>query len=690
MSRGHACVLAAAGLLAAVAAPSRALEPSVASADRGGEPRAPAPDVAGLVEQIAGIPDVASIEIAPDGSSVAFALRGFDRESDETRVDWWVHRLDTGASHRVDPLREARSVRWLPTSRELLALIPDGEATVLRRIRFVAEAAITVRDYPLALRAVSSVSISNGGQLVAVVSEGAVDDNEARPGWPREYEAWARLQAPVLGLHLLDLGSGSARRLGAPGIGLAPHGEPSWSPDDRAIAATLDHAPDSQGMDTAVVAFDVESGTVRTLADGPGLDASPSWSPDGRSLVYFSHLGQPAYRGGWPVVLDLASNTATRFPEDAGPRGLLASAAVWMPGSRGFYYPTAARMRYELVRLRSSGDAFEPCPAPFMAGWSIALRSFSRDRRRMAFSASTPTDPPQIYVAELDGHGCPRSEGRPIWEQDRGASFADRVRSEEVSWPSGDGRFRIHATLLSPIARDAPVPGVLYLEGGPQMVTANFGNYVWDRFRLVLALRGFAVLAPNTRGRAGYGEAFQDGIRDGGRVALPFQDAALGLDRLIEIGMVDPRRQAVAGFSYGGLLSAHAVARSRRFRAAVVHEGAADMMRFAYPPEPGTYGVLAMRELGGITDPFAPAQWQALLEQSPGFNMREAETPTLLLYGARSLVDDGKRLRQALRRYEVPVRFLVYDEGHAFAAPSSLISSINETVNWIERHTATP
>ena len=690
MSRRPACVLAAVVLLAVVAAPSRALGTSAAGADPVGGPQASPPDVAELVARIAGIPDVASIEIAPDGSSVAFGLREFDPATDEARVNWWVHRLDTGTSDRIDLPREASSVRWLPTSRELIALIPDGDATVLRRIGFEAGVATSVRDYPLALRAVSSVAVSHGGELVAIVSEAAADDREARPRWPQDYETWQRLRAPVPGLHVLDLRSGGVGRLGPSDIGLAPHGEPSWSPDDRAIAATLDHAPNSQGMDTAVVVFDVESGRVRTLADGPGLDAAPSWSPEGRSLVYFSHLGQPVYRAGWPVVLDLASNTTTRFPRDAGPRGHLASAAVWMPGSRGFHYPSASRMRYDLVRLRSSGDAFEPCPAPFMAGWSIALRSFSRDRRRMAFSASTPTDPPRIHVADLDEHGCPQSAGPPIWEHARGASFADRVRFEEMSWESEDGRFRIHGTLLAPAARDAPVPGVLYLEGGPQMVTANFGNYVWDRFRLVLALRGFAVLAPNTRGRAGYGEAFQDGIRDGGRVALPFQDAASGLDRLIEIGTVDPRRQAVAGFSYGGLLAAHAVAHSRRFRAAVVHEGAADMMRFAYPAEPGTYEVLAMRELGGITDPFAPEQWRAILEQSPGFNMREAVTPTLLLYGARSLVDDGKRLRQALLRYGVPVRFLVYDEGHAFAAPSSVISSMNETVNWIERHTATP
>jgi dipeptidyl aminopeptidase/acylaminoacyl peptidase len=644
-------------------------------------------DVRGLIEWIVSIPEVDQVELSPDGRRVIYALRERDVGANLVRTSWWLSG-DSGGSQRLDLGSATQIVRWLPDSREFIAMLTQDNGVILRRMRIEGEGTAVLRDYSLGRRSIVSAAVSNDGRHVAFVTPREAQDGVALPTWPQDYESWQRNQAPFLLLRLLDLGSGALSSLGPPDVSLSPYSDLAWSPDDRTIAGTIDHRPNSQGKDTDIALFDVASGTMRAVTNMAGMDANPSWSPDGSAIAFVSQFGVPEYYSGWPAVLHIDDGSITSFPRETGLRS--STTPIWQADGRGFYYAAPAQMHSELVRLRLSGPSSGACARVPLDDHYIALRSFSRDRRRMAFIASTPVSPPQIYVADLDEHGCGIGTPRLVWAQQHEASLLGRIQSREVAWESPDRRFQIHATLLMPIQRSGPpgpLPGALYLEGGPSMVTADFGDYVFDRVRLILALRGFAVLTPNTRGRPGYGTDFLNGIRDYGRIRVPLSDAEAGMDWLINQGIVDAHRQAVVGFSYGGLLSAAAVAHSRRFRAAVVHEGASDMWRFVYPPEPGTYDVLAVRDLGGLTDPFAPSQRQQIFEQSPGFHMEHAGTPTLLLYGAHNLAaDDGSHLWAALRHYDVPVRYLVYDEGHGFVAPSSLVSAMDETVNWIEQY----
>lgn len=655
-----------------------------ASAWQAPAPAADSGAVDALIDRIAAIPDVDSVEISPDGQTIIYAVRANDLAANAVRVTWRLHSMASGEA--VDLPADTRSVLWLPSSREFLALAGPGNAPVLRRVGVEGARLTPARDYAVPRQPMQWLTVSNRGDRIAFVSAREPAAGDPALAWPQDYHSWQRGRQPLWGLHLLDLASGEVRSVGARDVNLSPTSSISWSPDDRTIAAAVDNRPNSQNRDTDLILFDLATGAVRTLTDLPGMDANPSWSPDGRSIAFHSHGGAPVYLSGSPALLDLASNRVTRIADEAGPRSWMA--AIWRPDSRGFYYVAPVAMKFALMRLRSTGAAFDPCPAAAGDDWFVSARSFSADRRRVAMVASTPLQPPQVYVAELDEQGCPSGAPRAIWTQEPGIDFARQLRFEEASWRSGDGRFRIHGTLLIPNGVEGPRPGLLYLEGGPNMVTANFSYYGWDRMRLVLALRGFAVLTPNTRGRAGYGAAFHDAAREGGNVVLPFQDAVLGLDQLIARGIVDPRRQAVAGFSYGGLLTAHAVAASRRrFRAAIVNEGSADLMRFSYPEEPGTYQLLMARDLGGFTDPFRPEQWRRIMDQSPGLNMAGADTPTLLIYGARSLAgEDGRRLWLSMRHHQVPVRFLVYDEGHTLMTPAAVRSGVRESVRWIEDH----
>jgi len=69
--------------------------------------------------------------------------------------------------------------------------------------------------------------------------------------------------------------------------------EPEWSPDGERIAFASDRmSPEWLGFtrDYDIFVLDLGTRDVRAVVAGPGEDASPSWSPDGRTLAYGSDV----------------------------------------------------------------------------------------------------------------------------------------------------------------------------------------------------------------------------------------------------------------------------------------------------------------------------------------------------------------------------------------------------------------
>src|SRR5260370_13399959 len=68
------------------------------------------------------------------------------------------------------------------------------------------------------------------------------------------------------------------------------------------------------------------------------------------------------------------------------------------------------------------------------------------------------------------------------------------------------------------------------------------------------AARGYAVLRCNPRGSSGYGKAFRyANYQDWG--GKDYQDLMTGVDHVIQMGVADPERLGVMGWSYGGVFN---------------------------------------------------------------------------------------------------------------------------------------
>jgi dipeptidyl aminopeptidase/acylaminoacyl peptidase len=150
----------------------------------------------------------------------------------------------------------------------------------------------------------------------------------------------------------------------------------------------------------------------------------------------------------------------------------------------------------------------------------------------------------------------------------------------EVHLTSLDG-LRFTAQLFTP-ASSGKHPGLIYVHGGPQrQMFPSFhyiGYYANDyAVNRRLAEQGFAVLAVNYRSGIGYGREFRDAPGRAWRGASEYQDVLAAARWLAAQPGVNPQRIGIWGGSYGGLLTAQALARnSDLFKAGVAIHGVYD------------------------------------------------------------------------------------------------------------------
>ena len=100
----------------------------------------------------------------------------------------------------------------------------------------------------------------------------------------------------------------------------------------------------------------------------------------------------------------------------------------------------------------------------------------------------------------------------------------------------------------------------------------------------------------------------------------------LGIDSLIETGLADPNRLAVAGWSYGGFTTAWAVSQTGRFRAAVMEAGISHWLSF--------HGKSCLSDWDAIHYQASPYDLNGPFQKfSPLSYFENLNTPTLILHG---------------------------------------------------------
>nr|NUR36986.1 S9 family peptidase [Sphingomonas sp.] len=166
----------------------------------------------------------------------------------------------------------------------------------------------------------------------------------------------------------------------------------------------------------------------------------------------------------------------------------------------------------------------------------------SRDGRKLLIHAGSDSDPGRYYLFDRDAKTLtPAMIDRPELESRTLAS----VKSVTVQAPDGAA---IPAYLTLPPGKDPKkLPTVILPHGGPS--ARDYWGFDW--LAQFLAGRGYAVLQPEYRGSAGFGDAWlnQNGFKSW-RTSIG--DITASTKWLAAQGIADPQRTAILGWSYGG------------------------------------------------------------------------------------------------------------------------------------------
>ena len=297
---------------------------------------------------------------------------------------------------------------------------------------------------------------------------------------------------------------------------------------------------------------------------------------------------------------------------------------------------------------------------------------------RVFYVCSEGSRPDELRMMPLDGKGKPVA----LTDLNRGVERVALARTETVSWKSPDG-LRIEGLLYLPPAGAGrkPYPLVLMPHGGPYHASTN--SYTGATVPNVFCAAGYACLLPNFRGSTGRGRLFtRKIIRNWGDG--PFADIMSGVDALIRRGVVNPRRMAVFGGSYGGYMTCWAVTHTRRFRCAVAVAAVTNLLSEWGATDIPTF---AIDSAGGALPSMADRFWR---DQSPLHHAHKVRTPTLIVTGEvdqRVHPNQSHEFYRALKLRGVETKLVLYPrEPHGVSEPRHRLHYFKSILNWIDEH----
>mgnify|MGYP001373352138 CR=1 FL=1 len=667
------------------------------------------------LRQVLSFPLPAALTASPDGSTIAYVLveRGirslwFARAPDYAPQRLWqsasddgqeltnVH-VSKGGAYVVYVRGGAHDANWPSRPWPNPDSVPQTPGMTVVSIATRAQAA------PVTLGEGDAPAISPDGTRVAFVHDG--DD-----------AVWS---APIDGskpaqLTFFDRGKDS---------------DLQWSPDGTALAFTSD-----RGDHSFAGVYRNDATPVAYLAASTAHDFSPQWSPDGSSIAFVRIPGSGGppqhplkqYATPWEIVVADARAGAFHTAWRSGPGlrdslpGINGPQLRWISGDRLAFISEHTNWPNLYAVAARGGNAIPLAAGRFM----VEDTAVSPDLKTVYYTANAggaggDDDRRHVFAVSADGatrRDVTRGAGSEWWPAAIGDGVAyvcagprvpmsiavngrsinpDQIPSDfpsgalvvprEVSFRASDGTL-VHGQIFDN-GTGTHKPAVVFVHGGPErqmLLTWHYMDYYAYAYgtNQYLASRGFVVLSINYRLGIGYGHDFQYPDNAGPAGASEYRDVLAGAAFLRRDPRVNGSRIGIWGGSYGGYLTAMALAKnSNVFKAGVDFHGVHDWSMF-----PEWFETPVKRYQTYDQKKFLRTAWYS----SPDAYVAMWRSPVLLIAGDddrnvpfHQTVDLVERLKQA----HVPFQEIVFpNEIHGFLRWQSWYDADRATVDFLENH----
>jgi dipeptidyl aminopeptidase/acylaminoacyl peptidase len=518
--------------------------------------------------------------------------------------------------------------------------------------------------------------------------------------------------------------------------------ELQWSPDGSALAfvsVRTDHS--------FISIYRNDTTPMQFIAPTTSQDFMPRWSPDGASIAFIrlhGDGGPPRNPLNWnPIPWEIwvgdarsgAAHWVWSSPNTA--RGSLPQSAggpflEWASKNRLIFKSEQDNWLHLYAVSANGGAARLLTPGPYMvedvnvapdlqsvvytadtgsgAGDDDRRHVFRVDLQRrdltpVTTGASSETSPvalagdsvafnrataQQPLLVTLQSDGAQQALDADLLPADFPSSQLATPR--EVTFRAADG-WLIHGQLFA--AQGAGKhPAVIFVHGGPfrqMLLTWHYMDYYSNAYAVnqYLASRGITVLAVNYRCGIGYGHDFNYPAHWGPTGASEYQDVVAGARYLLRDPRVDASRIGIWGGSYGGYLTALALARnSDIFETGVDYHGVHDWSLDIENP------VWASTQLKRYQQYDTRAIMKLAWESSPDSAIATWKSPVLLIQGDddrnvefHQMVDLVERLRIARVPYQ---QIVIPNEIHGFLRYGAWLQADTATADYLFKQFGLP
>jgi dipeptidyl aminopeptidase/acylaminoacyl peptidase len=639
------------------------------------------------------IRSVGGLAVSPDGRTAAFTVTEIDRAKDRRSSSLWRVAIDGGEPQRLTHTGSASAPRYSPDGR-FLAFISDRHIAGGPTPQKISEKGQVVllplaggEAFPVtALKeGVESFRWAPDSRRLVVVSRDAREDEAEKTGTDepppppivltrlqhkRDGSGWLDLRRRHLYLVTLDAAiekpgrtAGDSKPLTS---GPFDDSDPEWSPDGRSIAFSSNRSKDpDENNNSDIWILDVQSGTTSRLTKDDGSDENPEWSPDGQSLAYVHEPMDPPIYATPRVQVIGAQGGAPRDVTGTLDRHVSGS-PHWAKDGKAIYVALVDSGRTPIVKVTLDGTR--------TTVYDGDADSFELAGENIVTIASTPVRPNEVLALPIAGGAA-----RPLSKANDELFGTIRFRAaEEIHFKSPDGT-AVEGWVIKPLDFDQSRkhPLILRIHGGPVSQYTDSFNFEHQ----YLASLGYVVLITNPRGSNGYGEAFCRAIfADWGN--KDYQDVMAGVDHVLSLGYVDPKRLGVGGWSYGGIMTNYVITKTDRFAAATSGAGAVDMFSNFATDDLRLWWI---KELG-----FPWRNVDLYRRLSPLMNIEKVTTPTLVMVGDRDYrvpLPQSEQLYVSLRSLGKTAALIVYPgQSHGITRPSYQIDRLRRYGLWYEKY----
>ena len=645
--------------------------------------------------------EVRDPRLSPDGKWVAWTVTSMDLKKDTSDTDIWMAPVAGGDAVRLTTSDKAeRAPRFSPDGQWLAFLSGRvGGKSQVWLLPLSGGEAFKLTDYKAD---VSDLAWSpDSTRLALVVDDVDPDDPGEEEEEGKKADEGKKAKKPIVvrrlqfkrdyqgyltdlrsHIHVFDVAAKTSRQLTS---GPFDDGDPAWSPDSSTIAFSSNRTlPDpDRNQNTDVYLVPAKGGIPRPLLNSERAESNAVFSPDGKRIAFVSG-GDPKdmwYGASHIGIVSVGGDVDGGVAETEIRPERLTPSALTATLDRNVVEPRFSRDGGHVYFLVEDGGVQHVARVP--AGGGQVERVVTGEREVQAYDVapngdmvvleSTPSYPAEVSRAK-DGSLTRISRVNDKVLEGIALGETRRFKAKSPDGTMVDG----FVTLPPGYKEGTKLPAILRIHGGP---AAQFA-FTFDFELHILAAQGYGVITSNPRGSTGYGTAFSRAIwADWGNKDT--QDVLAAVDHVVSMGIADPERLGVGGWSYGGILTDHVITKTTRFKAATSGASAANILA-GYGTDHYQYEYEV--ELG--------LPWKArdayLNISGSFFDVEKIVTPVLYLCGQDDMnvpLLNTEQLYQAVRRInKVPTELVIYPgENHVPRRPGSIKDVYERYIAWYDR-----